>query len=140
MDDFLPFHYCDDKEFFNLLPVIRSKLKSKISCSCIAQILPYYPSTDYEMLRECLTNKDQFLEFLENNNFTSVYNDIRDSLSPENFSCKYYNEDKFNSIIPKQPKITLKAFHLNIRSLNLNCHQLKAFLSCLNCEFDYLRR
>ena len=138
MTEFLPFQYCDDKEFFDLLPVIKSKLKSKISCSTIAQILPYYPSTDFEMLRECLTNKDQFLEFLENNNFTSVYNNITDGLSPENFSCKYYNEDKFNSIIPKQPKISLKAFHLNIRSLNLNCHQLKAFLSCLNCEFDII--
>ena len=51
MDEFLPFHYCDDKEFFDLLPVIRSKLKSKMSCSTIAQILPYYPSTDFEMLR-----------------------------------------------------------------------------------------
>ena len=37
MDDFLPFHYCDDKEFFDLLPVIKSKLKSKISRSSIAQ-------------------------------------------------------------------------------------------------------
>ena len=37
MDDFLPFHYCDDKEFFDLLPVIKSKLKSKISRSSMAQ-------------------------------------------------------------------------------------------------------
>merc|ERR1712179_118848 len=79
-----------------------------------------------------------FLEFLENNKFTSVYNNITDSISPEKISCKYYNEDKFNSVIPKQPKISLKAFHLNIRSLNLNCHQLKAFLSCLNCDFDII--
>ena len=116
MDDILPFNYCDDKEFFDLLSVIKSNHKSKMSCSSIAKTLPYYSSTDYEMLRECLTNKDKFLEFLENNNFTSVYNDIIDGLSPEKFSCKYYNEDKFNSIIPKQPKISLKAFHLNIRS------------------------
>ena len=102
MDEFLPFHNCDDKEFFDLLPVIKSKLKSKISCSTIAQILPYYPSTDYEMLRECLTNKDQFLEFLENNKFTSVYNNITDSISPENFSCTLHELNSF-----KKPCLTM---------------------------------
>ena len=61
-----------------------------------------------------------------------------DGLSAENFSCKCYNEDKFNCIISKPSANSLKDFHLYIRSLNLNCHQLKAFLTCLNFKFDLL--
>ena len=97
MDDVLPFNYCDDKEFFDLLSVIKSNHKSKMSCSSIAKTLPYYSSTDYEMLRECLTNKDKFLEFLENNNFTSVYNNIIDAYLLKTFHVNIIM--KTNSII-----------------------------------------
>ena len=101
MDDIFPFSYCDDKEFSDLFSV-EPFHKTKFSSSYLAQILPYYASSDYEMLQDCQTSKDELLEFLENNNFTSVYNTIVDGLSAVNFSCKYYNEDKFNSIIPKK--------------------------------------
>ena len=100
--------------------------------------LPFYNCSDYAMLNACLSNKDKLLEFFENNTFTSECHSLIDEFSMENFSCKYYNENKFNSILPKHQEKSLKVFHLNIRSLNKHCHELKAFLSCLNCSFDVL--
>ena len=100
--------------------------------------LPFYNCSDYAMLNACLSNKDKLLEFFENNTFTSECHSLIDEFSMENFSCKYYNENKFNSILPKHQEKSLKVFHLNIRSLNKHCHELKAFLSCLNCNFDVL--
>ena len=41
-------------------------------------------------------------------------------------------------MLPKHQENTLKIFHLNIRSLNKHCHVLKAFLSCLNRNFDII--
>ena len=140
MDDGLPFKYCDENELFESCStkLTTGNQKNEISCSLLAQELPFKGCTDYQMFRECLTNNDRFFEFLENNNFASAYNSIQEGLSSENLSCKYYSENKFNSTLSKLPESSLKAFHLNIRSLNKNCHILKAFLSCLNCDFDVL--
>ena len=41
-------------------------------------------------------------------------------------------------MIPKHQNSSLKIFHLNIRSLNKHCHVLKAYLSCLNSNFDII--
>ena len=140
MDDNLPFKYCDDNEILEtctIKPTTRNQT-NKVLSSLIAQKLPFKGCSDYQLFRECLTNNDRFFEFLENNNFASAYNSIQAGLSSENLSCKYYSENKFNSTLSKLPETSLKAFHLNIRSVNKNCHQLKALLSCLNCNFDVL--
>ena len=41
-------------------------------------------------------------------------------------------------MLPKHQNSSLKIFHLNIRSLNKHCHVLKAYLSCLNANFDVI--
>ena len=104
----------------------------------LAQTLPFHNCSDYAMLTACLSNKDNLLDFFENNTFSSECHSLLDGLNMENYSCKYYNENKFNSMLPKHNEKSLKVFHLNIRSLNKHCHELKAFLSCLNCNFDVL--
>ena len=142
MIDNLPFKYCNDDELNDILSVETNKVKSnidtKITSSILAQNLPFQKCSDFVMLTECLTNKERFLEFFENNVFLSEYHSIIEGLTTDNYTCRYYSEDKFNSMIPKQLDNSLKVYHLNIRSLNKNCHQLKAFLACLNCNFDVL--
>ena len=142
MNDNLPFKYCNDDELNDILSVEINKVKTntdtKITSSILAQNLPFHKCSDFVMLTECVTNKDRFLEFFENNAFLSEYHSIIEGLSTDNYTCRYYSEDKFNSMVPKQQDNSLKIYHLNIRSLNKNCHQLKAFLSCLNCNFDVI--
>ena len=142
MNDNLPFKNCNDKEFKKLFCVKANSLKTSqetmTARKILAQNLPFFNCSDYAMLTACLSNKDKLLEMYENNSFTTDCHSLIDGLTMESFSCKYYNEDKFNSMLPNHQEKSLKVFHLNIRSLNKHCHELEAFLSCLNCKFDVL--
>ena len=142
MSDHLPFKNCTKDEIMKLFCVNSNHMKDNQEAiaerKVSAQNLPFFNCSDYAMLTACLSNKDKLLEIYENNSFTMECHNLIDELTMENFSCKYYNEDKFNSILPKHQEKSLKIFHLNIRSLNKHCHELEAFLSCLNCKFDIL--
>ena len=139
MYDNSPFYDCSDDELKDILPVLSRRVGTKrITCRMIAQSFPFSTCTDYAFLTQCITNKDKILELFENNAFVSQCYELIEGLSRENYSCRYYNEQKFNSMISKHKKNSLKTFHLNIRSVNKHCHELKAFLSCLNCNFDLI--
>ena len=142
MCDNLPFKNCNDDELKNIFFVkgdyVKAHQETITSRKMLAKNLPFFNCSDYAMLTACLSNKDKLLEIYENNSFTNECHSLIDELTMENFSCKYYNEDKFNSMIPKHQEKSLKVFHLNIRSLNKHCHELEAFLSCLNCKFDVI--
>ena len=103
-----------------------------------SQYMPFYKCSDYWIQREYISNTEKFLKTFENNTFTNECRRFIEGLTKDNFSCKYYNENKFNSMIPKHQNSSLKIFHLNIRSLNKHCHVLKAYLSCLNSNFDII--
>jgi len=51
-------------------------------------------------------------------------------------NCRYYNEDTFNAIQHKNPKLSV--FHLNIRSLNANRLELQTYLDRLTIKFDII--
>ena len=142
MYDNLPFKNCNNDELGRVLSVGKNKVKSQHETITrniiIAEQLPFFNCTDYVMLTECHTNKDKFLELFENNAFTSECYSLINGLHMDNYSCRYYTEARFNSMTPKHQENSLKIFHLNIRSLNKHCHELDAFLSCLNCNFDLI--
>ena len=150
MNDNLPFNNCNDDELTSIVSVeskfsntqyentkMRNKNIIQIRKS-LAQYLPFYNSSDYVIQTECISSKEQFLKTFENNAFATECHGITEGITLENYSCKYYNENKFNSMLNKHQDNSLKMFHLNIRSLNKHCHILKAFLSCLNCNFDVI--
>ena len=145
-----PFNNCDDDELVSALSeesnisntqietvTLRNKNIIQIRKS-FAQNLPFYNCSDYVIQIECISNNEQFLNTFENNSFEAECRSFTEGLVLENFSCKYYNTNKFNSMLHKHQDSSLKIFHLNIRSLNKHCHKLKAFLSCLNCDFDII--
>ena len=133
-----PFKLCNNDELRGVLSVVSRNRKIVTTNESLAQTLPFFVCSDYEMLSQCLTNKDKFLELFENNSFTSQCFNLKEGLSMGNYSCRYYNEDSFNSMVPKHMLNSLKVSHLNIRSLNKHCHELKAYLACLNCDFDLM--
>ena len=147
MNETLPFINCNDVELSNLLSVEGNSENNKNktmaknnnkSKEILAQYMPFYKCSDYWIQREYLSNTEKFLESFENNTFTSNCRSFIEDLTNENFSCKYYNENKFNSMLPKHHENSLKIFHLNVRSINKHCHVLKAYLSCLNSNFDVI--
>ena len=147
MNEKFPFSSCNDAELGRILSVERNlgntqngtMAKNKTNNSTIlAQYMPFYKCSDYWIQREYLSNTEKFLKTFENNAFTAECRRFTEGLTNENFSCKYYNENKFNSMLPKHQGNSLKIFHLNVRSLNKHCHVLNAYLSCLNSNFDII--
>ena len=100
--------------------------------------LPFQGCSDYSVMQEFTTSKEKFLQYFENNGFTSACNSILSDFYTNNYSCKYYNVDQFNYVIKNHQPNSPKTFHLNIRSINKNCHLLHAFLSLLQCDFDII--
>ena len=131
MSDHPPFKNCTKDEIMKLFCVkgnhVKVNQEARAERKVLSQNLPFFNCSDYAMLTACLSNKDKLLEIYENNSFTMECHNLINELTMENFSCKYYNEDKFNSILPKHQEKSLKVFHLNIRSLNKHCHELEAF-------------
>ena len=99
--------------------------------------LPFYRCNNYSIINECMSSDKKFFHAFENNHFS---NNIKfpKGMTMDNFSCKYYNEDKFNTMVSTVNQNALKVFHLNIRSLNKYCYILKSQLSCLKCEFELI--
>ena len=150
MNENLPFNNCNDDELSGILDLGNSILNIQCNTMAIftsnetqlrksfAQHMPFYNCSDYVLQIESISNKEQFVKTFENNDFATECHSLTEGISLENYSCRYYNENKFNSMLHKHQVNSLKVFHLNIRSLNKHCHSLKAYLSCLNCKFDII--
>lgn len=150
MNDILPFNDCSDVDLRGMFHVdsnivniqgetaTTNKMTKMQIYKSLAQHLPFYNCSDYTLQVECMSNKDKFLKTFENNTFATECSNITEGITMENYSCQYYNENKFNSMLPKHHENSFKIFHLNIRSLNKHCHVLKAFLACLKCNFDVI--
>ena len=92
--------------------------------------LPFYSLTNFEFRNLFESTDDYFGNLLKNCNISEyVLQQIPDDKS---FSFRYYSEDKLNSEIQTKDNIELSIFHVNIRSLNHNCHKLILFLGLLN--------
>ena len=150
MNKNLPFYSCNDDELTSIISLENSS-SNDLSITMTAnvtneiklrksqaQYLPFYTCSDYVIQSECITSKEQFVKTFEINNFAAECHSLTEGITLENYSCRYYSENKFNSMLHKHQENSLKIFHLNIRSLNKHCHTLKAFLSCLNCKFDII--
>ena len=79
-----------------------SKRNTKAN-AVLAQYMPFYNCSDYWIQREYLSNTEKFLKTFENNTFTTECRKFIEGLTRENYSCKYYNENKYNSMLSKHP-------------------------------------
>ena len=122
MNENLPFSSCNDIELSDVLFVNKinstqneSMTTNKIKDNVIlAQYMPFYKCSDYWIQREYLSNTEKFLKAFEDNTFTTECRRFIEGLTKENYSCKYYNENKFNSMLPRLQNSSLKIFHLNM--------------------------
>ena len=126
-----PFHVLSDNEISSLFGDLNHEIN-------FISDLPFYDCSDFTIMDECMSANSKVLKRLENNGFLKKYIELIESYTFENFSCKYYNEDRFNFMISKHHTDALKVYHQNIRSLNLHSYELKSFLECLMCKFDIL--
>ena len=99
----LPFNTCSTKEIKLLTAQINhnrilNRNYPHIEIRKLLNELPFQGCTDYEILVNCLSSNNKFLEQLENNNLSK--NIIRQIPTlQENFSCKYQNEQSFQNML-----------------------------------------
>ena len=78
------------------------------------------------------------LEFFENYNFSNEMYKHVNRISNGNYTCKYYTDKSFPSVLQNHSNSPLKVFHTNIRSLQLHSFELYNYLEILNCQFDVI--
>ena len=103
-------------------------------------VLPFYNITNFELVNNILfKSKNVCNEKLCNNTFYDMLKSNVNSNIMQDLSFRYYTDDDFNNSFNNGcNNIKLSVFHINIRSLNKNYHELYSFLLSLNIEFDVL--
>ena len=99
---------------------------------------PFSSCTDYQLISEITTSKSKLLDLFNSNGFSNQINNLINDFAKDNYKCRYYNYSSFPKLLREHQNNGLKAIHFNIRSLDLNKYNLKAFLDTLGCEFDLI--
>ena len=100
--------------------------------------LPFSSCTNYQLISEFTNSKNRLLDLFSSNGFSNQINNLINDFAKDNYKCKYHNHSSFPKLLREHLKECLKAMHINIRSLELNKHILKAYLDTLGCEFDLI--
>ena len=103
-----------------------------------AAILPFSNCSDYQLFNELGANLNFYFDNYNSTDFFKEISEYTSTFTADNFKCKYYNEQQFNSTFPQNLPNSLRVFHLNIRSFSLHQFELVAFLNCLKIEFDII--
>ena len=104
----------------------------------ISSQLPFYNCSDYYISYECLTIKNKMFDRFKNNNFTKEMIQYVNGFSKNNYTCDYFSEEGFNSILRNHQNNALKVFHVNICSFDRNKFELEAYLKSLKCTFQII--
>ena len=104
----------------------------------LALALPFVNLSQDQIRTEYLSEKEAIIDKFSNSSFFNDMADYVNTFTSENYLCKYYDINSFNSKYSNNEHIYPKICHLNIRSLNLHKHELAAYLDALNCTFDII--
>lgn len=100
-------------------------------------IFPFAGITNFELETLFESSQVRLEKLLEENYFTKHMQKTLPQELLEGLSCSYVNEQEFNKRCIGN-KFKLSLFHLNIRSLLKNSHNLKSYLDSLDCVFDII--
>ena len=74
----------------------------------------------------------------KNNNFTKDMIQYVNGFSKNNYTCDYFTEESFNSLLRNHQKNAIKSFHVNICSFDKNKFELEAYLKSLKNMFHVI--
>ena len=99
----------DNNMFKNRLSEKKIRLK-------LAQEMPFFTCSDYQIFRECSTQIGNIFEIFNDNIFARQIKTLVNNFTSENYNCKYYNTSEFQSLTKNFDTDGLKMIHFNIRS------------------------
>ena len=103
-----------------------------------SKALPFHSCSFYTISEMFKSAKDSILDKLRNNQFSINMIEHANSLSVNNYTCNYYDEEGINSLSKKHLPDSLKIFHANIESFCSKGTELSFFLHCLKFSFDII--
>ena len=103
-----------------------------------SKALPFHSCSFFTISQLFKSNKDKLLDKLANNNFSNNMIKHANSLSKNNYTCNYYDEESIHDLSKKHLPDSLKIFHANIESFNTRGTELAFYLQCLSLRFDIL--
>jgi exonuclease III len=104
----------------------------------IATLLPYYSTTNVELLHTLETIENHIKNCLENQNISKlIQSSIPDSFVTKT-PCKYYTHDQLSLLNRKKTNNEVNLLHLNIRSLNLHFRELISLIKTTGDNYDFV--
>ena len=100
--------------------MFRNRLSDNKMRLKLAQEMPFFTCTDYQLYRECSTQIGNIFEIFNDNIFARQIKTLVNNFTTENYNCKYYNTSQFQSLIKNFDTDDLKMIHFNIRSFEKN--------------------
>ena len=104
----------------------------------LIQTLPFASCSVAQVQEIFRSDKESFYEIYYGSKFFKDMSDHVNTFTTDNYHCKYYDIDGFNTKFSNIGNSYIKICHLNIRSLPLHIHELAAYLQCLNSKFDII--
>ena len=101
----------------------------------LSLVLPFQKCSNAQIQYEYSSERETLYEKFNNSQFLLDIADHVNSFTTDNYKCNFYDINRFNSTFNSNND-NLKICHLNIRSINLHKHELLAYLTCLNSNFD----
>ena len=103
-----------------------------------SKALPFHNCSFFAISQLFLTPKEKVLEKLANNDFSNNMIKHANSISNNNYTCNYYDEEGIHNLAKKHLPDSLKIYHANIESFNTKGTELNFFLHCLKFKFDII--
>ena len=94
----------------------------------LALALPFILLSNDQIRKEFLSDKQLITEKYSNSKFLNDMADYVNTFTSDNYLCKYYDIDSFNSKHSNNDHKFPKICHLYIRSLNLHKHELATYI------------
>ena len=122
--------------FYSFYLIVRENI-SELD-KILSMSLPFSGCSPFSIMCEFQNSKDKFLERYRNNRFNNdIIKQMRET-SRINNMCDYYDEQGADYILSKHKKYSLKAYHLNLSSIDLHKYELIASLKCIQNEFNII--
>ena len=103
-----------------------------------SKALPFHNCSFFAISQLFMTPKDKVLEKLANNDFSNNMIKHANSISKNNYTCNYYDEEGIHNLAKKHLPDSLKIYHANIESFNTKGTEPNFFLHCLKFKFDII--
>ena len=101
----------------------------------LSLVLPFQKCSNAQIQYEYSSERETLYEKFNNSQFLLDIADHVNSFTTDNYKCNFYDINRFNSTFNSNND-NLKICHLNIRSINLDKHELLAYLTCLKSNFN----